>query len=419
MTGLAVGVALCADAAPDIPPAALEWGRQAIVSEMLDGQFNPLLDIHLVQYSLDREWTANWMASRYGRSGILGEYGSVTGEHLYTHTDILLNIPLNDRFRLRYDRRQWEEGRFEQRYERLEAQYFVLDRLALVLCGMPAFEKAEGALGGGLFAGTPGGTNYLSAVAVGDRFIHNDKTDSNLLFTREPVRFLVDGYYRAGDWRVYGSLNWVDPYEMTVSPGEGEPGVAQARSAWKHYGFLGVDRFLGTVVTGLRAEYSAEGLERDEGRGLGTAAEPVRTTREWVRGEGFVRHEGAAWTTEGFLGYAVQEDECDAGMLQNGAYAMDAILVGLGLGRRVSASSSAWVGYIGSLADMDRTRDGVSSGMPVADGWSVQGRRDYTDKVHVRWLYTFHPDLKMEILLSHELSTGSFGGGSFKAVFLF
>lgn len=420
LCGAVTSLALCRVEGGAIPAAALDESVTTLASRMKDAQFKPLLDVHRTQYAMDREWSADWAEARYSQSGILAEYGSITGNELYYHEEIMLNFPLTGRLRARYDRRAWEDGRFDQYYERMDLQALVGDQMAVVLSGMPAYAKKEASFGGGLLLGQPGGTNYFQALVVWDSLVYNGKTSEPRQFTQQPVRYLMDGYWHSREWRVYGALNWVAAYEMDAGAESVDSGPLQHRRAWTRSGSLCVDRFWGRIVTGLRADFASEGLDRDAGGGLGEADDAVTLSRKWGRGEGFVRHTGPVWVTEGFFGHTRQRDRFDAAALAGGRYDMNAMLFGMGAGRRVSASSDVYAGYIGSVANGDRTnRDRIPASEESADWGGRRTKNLYTDKIHVRWLYHFGSRLKTECLLSHELSSGNFGGGSFKGIFLF
>ena len=91
---------------------------------------------------------------------------------------------------------------------------------------------------------------------------------------------------------------------------------------------------------------------------------------------------------------------------------MDAFLIGAEGSKRLGKGLDLRAGYLGNFWRGERT--GSSDGL-----LSAREEDTYADKVHLRALYTFRPQMAFEFLLSQTLSGSRFGGASLKALLVF
>ena len=378
----------------------LFWASEQDFLKQVDGgQFIDRLELHLLQYAADPRWRSEWAARRTTGSGLFVEYGSTTTDELYVNGHIALNLFPLERFQIRYDRRDYQDGRFDVPEQRFDALWYPGSGWALVLSGWPVFDKEDASLGLGLRIGGPRSRNALELRVMNERFIWNWKTDGDVRFTRRPLRLLADGYYETGPWRVRGSIDW----GLEYAAGETGPGGRSTRG-FQRFGDVEVEYAPGGWAAAARLTGAA--LARAQAEPAGAAC---RLDRTWGRTVLTLRRDLGRWTASALAGWASQRDELASPSVPAGDYVQDSLLWGVEGGFQATRGLQLRLGYLGSLQHAERTLQ-----LP---GPLVAGEAEvYLDKAHVRAVYAFQPGMAIELLLSQALRGGRFGGGSVNAL---
>jgi hypothetical protein len=396
-----------------LPPGVWFESPANAASRFAEGQFSTLLDdIHLVQYRTDLDWRADWASERYRGSGLIFESGSITARDLHVRSQIMVNVPLTEKLGLRYDRRGFRDRRFDIRSERLEAHGYVTKRFALVLAGLPEPQKEHSSVGAGLHWGSREGPGYVRVLVMDERFIHNEKRRDGMVFTRQPVRYIADTYWEGGSWRGFGSLDVGEPYRFSWDALPGTESTSHGRGQMRH-GEFGLQWFRGVWEAGIQGRGATEIIERNDGDRSG--AGDFMFDRRWGQGHGHLKYIGTPWHVTGLLGGSAQNDRYTFRLHRDGGYEMRAILWGAEIAWPVWPTHEFRLGYLGNIFRMERGGIADESD-PLLANRELLG---YADKVHFKWLHHFQPAMRIELLLSHQLHNGNFGGGSIKGSFLF
>ena len=389
------------------PPGPAFWPSEvAFLEEVRSGQFNDRLELHLLQYSADPGWSAEWAARKLSSSGLFGEYGSTTGSELYVNGEIALNLFASGALQIRYDRREYREGRFDVSDERFDALWHTGAGWAVILTGWPSFEKEKASFGFGLRLGAPRARNALEVRVVNDRFLWNEKSDGDVRITARPLRLLLEGHHESGSLRLHGSVDWGLPHAAEQRGADGEPPLRTEKGRQRFLD-LAAERVVGGGAIGIRLTGAAVDRRQEERTG-----EAYRLDRRWGRVVLTGRREIGRVTARALLGFASQRDDFSSGSVPSGAYEMDALLFGLEGAMPVARSLELRLGYLGSVQGAERETDGAEA-LPDLE------ESPFLDKAHARALYTFRPGMSIELLLSQALRGGSFGGGSVKALLTF
>ncbi len=388
-------------------PDPLFWASEADFRKQVEeGQFVDRLELHLLQYAADPRWRSEWAAERYAGNGLFGEWGSTTGTELYVNSQIALNLFPSPRFQVRYDRRDYQDGRFDVSDERLDVLWYAGSAWAVALTGWPAFDKEYSSLGAGLRFGAPRSRNFLELRVVNERFVWNEKTDGPVRFERSPVRLLADVHHEAGPWRVRGTVDYGLGYEASEVDAGGSPSGRSTRGSQR---FADVESEYSGPGWSAAARLTAATLERTQTEESG---ETWSLDRSWGRAVGSFRKELGRWAVSALAGYASQRDDFSSPPQPGGAYALESFLFGVEAGLQATRGLQLRLGYLGSSQEAGRTVPGTGPLHPLEED-------GFFDKAHVRVLYVFKPRMSIELLLSQALRGGSFGGGSMKALFVF
>jgi hypothetical protein len=382
-------------------PDPLFWPDEAAFAEQVrSGEFDDLLELHLLQYAADPAWRGEWRALRYSANGLFGQWGSITSADLYVDDAIALNLFPHERFQLRFDRREYRDRRLDARDLRFDALWHTGRGFALALTGWPSSEKDRASIGGGLRIGAPRARSALELRLVADVFTWNDRTRTEVHFDRQPLRLLSDGYWEAGPWRVHGSADLGREYAPTPRP-PGRPArglqrLADIEAQWTS----------GPWTAGARA--TASRLERSQEE----AAGPLRLGRDTWRGVLSLRRAHGRWSASALAGWAWQRDDFESSGSGAGHYEASTFLLGIEGGVEAAQSLTLRLGYLAASQRMDRSVD-LAGLLPDRE------EEGYRDKAHARAVYTFAPGMAVEALLSHSIQGGAFGGGAVKALFAF
>ncbi len=388
-------------------PDPLFWTSEAEFLEQVEsGQFIRRIELHLLQYSADPRWRAEWAASRYRGNGLFGEFGSTTGTELYVNSGIALNIFASERVQMRYDRRDYEDGRFELYDQRLDVVWHAGRKWGVVLTGWPTFDKEGSSLGLGLRIGAARSRNALELRVVNDNVVWNEKTDLDVELTRRPIRILADGSLESGPWRIHGSVDFGLEYAAGEGASSAHPAGRETRGLMR---IANVEaEYFGTGwAAGLRLTGAA--FERSQSEGAGTA---MALERSWGRAIASCRRDLGRWSVSALAGFSSQRDDYSSPSEPAGSYSSDVFLLGAEGGFQATRNLRLRLGYLGSSEETART---ASEGAPLP--WREE--EAYLDKAHLRAIYDIRPRMSIELLLSQALRGGSFGGGSIKALLVF
>lgn len=391
--------------ASDPPPPLFHGSEAAFLRQVDEGMLDPHLELHLLEYSADPRWALDWAASRYARNGFFTEHGSTSGSHLFTNARVALNAFPTGSTQFRYDRRLYQDRRFDLRDERLDFLWYPRGAWGLVLSGWPSPQKEQTNMGLGLRLGAPGGEGGLTLLLMNDRPIWNGKTDGSVWFTKAPRRVLVDGYGASGAWRVHGSVDFGLAYQA-----EDREAPIRSVRGYQRFGDGGGEYQSGDWAAGARLTWGASLREQSQ-EGL-----PVyRLERNFGRVLSYGRARLGTLTGYGLLGWTWQRDALFSPSIRAGSYRMDMMVVGVEAGGWPRETLEIRVGYVGNGGRMER-RAALQEGAELS--WPDRAESIYADKVHARAIWSFTPRLSIEFLLSHTLGGARFGGASFKARFI-
>lgn len=365
-----------------------------------EGQMDPQLDLHRLQYAPDPRWTLDWMSQRGHRSGLYGAWGSVTSRRLYTDMGIAFNQELSPALAFRYDQRVYADGGFDLRQERLALWWQARANLGFAVEGWPTPLKEQGSAGLGVRLGGP--DSSLEVHLVDDGFFWNQKHDGGLRFDRNPLRLMIDGHGLTGNFLLAGSLDLGSRYRM-VDTGRSLEGAQRFGTLLAEYRTAG--RALGGSITA-----GSRWLEQSEG-----VSGRFHLDRSFLRITTHGRWESDGPTWYGQVAAVRQRDSFGAPRNGTGTYRMEALVLAVEAGWRTMDALELRPGYMASPYRMER---GVNAPLPEAH-LQPEDSSGYTDKVHLRALWTFKPGISLEFLLSHTLSGSSFGGAAVKGRFLF
>lgn len=387
-------------------PDPLFWESEADFLEQVEGgQFVRRLELHLLEYAADPRWRSEWAARRYSGNGLLGEWGSTTSSELFVDGRIALNLFALERLQFRYDRREYQDGRYDVPDQRLDALWYAGAGWAFALTGWPSSHKEAAALGVGVRIGAARSRDALELRVVRDRFAWNAKSGSDIRFARLPSRLLADGFYEAGPWRVHGSVDLGLEYEATQGGSDGTP----ARSTRGFQRFADVEGEYAAGGWALSARVTGASLAREQSEAAGAG---YVLDRDWRRAVLTLRRDLGRWSASALTGWASQREEFSSPGVPAGDYALDSLLWGVEGGALATRALALRLGYLGSSQRSERT-------IPVPGRLSSGAANLYFDKAHVRAVYTFQPIMSIELLLSQALRAGRFGGGSIKALLVF
>lgn len=408
LLGLLSALAASATALPPQQPAAQApfafATEAAFIAELEKGQFDPQMDLHLLEYASDSRWAAHWAASRGVRSGLFGEYGSTAAHLLYTHTNLALNASPHDRIQFRYERRIEDDERFAARDERLSVLWYPRASWALIASGWPTHRKESASVGLGLRIGGRSDPNALEVLLMDDRAFWNQKTDTDLRYIDKPIRLLVDGYGAWGPWTLFGTVS----LESTYRAKGGTEGTRSCRGHLRQARMdLGYHQEGWSLGAEVRMAASLYDEHTPEGPGLHLA-------RHYVRLKTHGRLRTGGWTTHGLLAFSRQRDTFASPSVADGDYRARSLLAGLEVARPLGLRHELRLGYLGGQVHLARE---TSPGAPEILG--ARRSTSFEDKVHLRWLHAFRPGFSLEALLSHSVAGSRFGGGSVKALIVF
>ncbi len=390
--------------ASSVPEPLFAADLGAFTDRVDGGQFSELLEVHLAQYAVDPVWAAEWADDRYRRSGMLAGYGSVSVRALHHHLDLVLNLAPTERLQLRYDQRRWADTRFDLREERFDALWWATPGFALLASGWPTPQKQYSAFGLGCALGRADGDNRLVVLVRDDRYVFNQKTDSDVRFTDQPLRLLVDGTASGEAWQAYTSLNLGTGYSAEDRP---EGSVSRATSGRLQYGDAGALWRHGPVRATLTGRFVTQDRAEDDGR-----ARVLSLQRDWWRVDGTLEFAPGDWAGALLGGYAWQHDRFFAAADVDGEYRARNALFGAEGIYRGWQTGELRLGYVGNVFGMERDSRALGTEPPTLE---IESEEGYVDKVHLIGRYRFHPSLALEALLSKEISRGSFGGFSVRA----
>lgn len=383
-------------------PDPLFWASEAdFVEQVEGGQFIDRLELHLLQYAADPRWRSEWAARRYSGNGLFGEFGSTTGTELYVNSQIALNLFPAKWLQVRYDRRDYQDGRFEVADQRLDAVFHLGSGWGPILTGWPAFDKEVSSMGIGVRLGAPKARNALEVLVVDERVIWDEKTDDEVRFERDPWRVLLDGSYEAGPWRLHGTFDLGLEYAAT------DGGSGRTTRGFQRFGDVAVEHARGDWAAGLRLTGAA--LRRGQTEAGGARYE---LDRSWGRAVVSYRRQLGKWGVSALAGYAAQRDDFAAPDDPEGTYDLGSVLFGVEGALEVSRFVELRLGYLGSSQDARRQVAGTGP-LPARE------EDEFIDKAHLKAVFTFAPAMSIELLLSQAIQGGSFGGGSVKALLVF
>jgi hypothetical protein len=389
------------------PPSPLFFDSEArFLDQVESGSFDPHLELHLLEYAADPRWALDWSSNRYSNGGLFAEYGSTTSSRLFVNSQLALNLFPTERLQFRYDRRTYQDSRFELQDERFDFIWHPGGSWGVIASGWPSSRKDRASLGAGIRLGSRDGGQELSLVVMNDRPFWNEKTDESVQFNQVPYRLLLDGHGRYAAWRFGGSMDFGIPYRAQ------DPGALPQKTirGYQRLGDLGGE--YQTKIWAAGARFSWGDLLREQGE---EGTQTFWLERRYKRILTYGRTMLGPFALYGWLGLARQQDSFSSPSIQAGSYRMAARLLGVEFGAWPREKMEIRFGYLGNDMGMER-RSLPIGGADILLPDRTEDR--FVDKVHCRLLWSYSPRMSLEFLLSHTLTGDRFGGGSVKVRFI-
>ncbi len=400
---IAAAPGVSADLAGEVPSPLFHDSETEFLRGLADEQFDRLLELHLLEYSVDSTWAADWVAGKYASSGLLGAYGSISSRLLFVDSQVALNVFPHEKLQLRYEWKAYQEKRFDVTDQHLDALWYPSSGWALVFTGWPTHLKEESAGGLGFKIGKAKSARYIAVRVVDDRLVYGQKTESALRFTRTPVRVVADGSFDGRRCRITGFVDFGLAYEA-VERFTGSDVTSRGARGYQRFADMALEGRSASWTVGGRVTLGSMARRQDDASGT-----VLDLDRFYARLMVSGRRELGSWTVRALAGFSRQVDDFSSPRYPSGSYGMSAFILGAEGSRRVGRGLDLRAGYLGNF--WRGTRTGSPTGILAAEE-----EHTYTDKVHARAMYSFRPRMAVEFLLSHTLGGAQFGGASLKAL---
>ena len=368
-------------------------------------------DVNIAQYEPDFAWQRTAEREHQRKSGVDLWVGSVSGKDIVFSRHVQINASLADRLRFRWRHEQYGDPELAITTEMLELQVRVVGPVALTLFSSGAFEKSGIAVGGGVLVAPGDRTSYLDLAVRHEGPAYNSKTHDDAKDRRPPLRLLGETNLESGTVRLYGFADWALESRRVFASPKGSDGVRDHRRYTRRTALKVEWSPQPDTDFGVRDRFTAQGDEREHFTDYVDPDGDELLDRDFDRTHNkldvYGEHRFAAFRLRGIAGWWMQRDRTDPAIGTNEHYRRDQFLFGGRAHRSITKEIDMGAGYWGTSLAAKR------------DGSSPKRLDVYADKVDVVFGYHFNDIARAELVLSHELAAGGFGGASGKALFLF
>ena len=371
-----------------------------------EGQpFFALRDLNTAQYEPDLSWQRLAEQEHQRKTGIDLATGSVSAKNITLSRRIQVNAPLNDRVRFRWHHEEFGDEEVAILTEKLELQFRVAGPVALTLFSSGALEKSAIALGGGVMIAPGDRTSYVDLAVRHDAPAFNGKSHADAEDRQPPVRLLGETNLQRGPLRFYGFADWALESRRVFATSEGSNGIRDHRRYTRRTALKLEWSPLPHTTVGVRHRFLGQGDDRRHFAGAGDDADFERTHHKL---DAFGERRFSSFRVQGIAGWRSQRDRTDPSLGTDERYRRDQILAGTRAHYRLTPEIEVGAGYWGTWLSARRASATAPRSLDV-----------YADKVDVVFGYHVNETARAELLFSHEVSAGGFGGAGGKAIFLF
>lgn len=390
---------------------ALPAAARAQAAAPGEGQpFFELRDLNTAQYESDFAWQRLAEREHQRKSGIDLTTGSVSAKNITLSRRVQLNAPLTgDRVRFRWHHEEFGDEELAITTEKLELQFRLAGPVALTIFSSGALEKSDIALGGGVMIAPGDRTSYLDLGIRHDAPAFNGKTHVDASDRQPPLRLLGETNVELGPVRVYGFADWALESRRVFESPEGSDGIRDHRRYTRRTALKVEWSPSPHADVGVRHRFSGQGDERRHfaipGEG---AVEDFEFDRTHHKLEAYGERRLAPFRLRAIAGWRTQRDHTDPGIGTGERYRRDQVLYGVRGHWAVTPEIELGAGYWGAWVSAKRE-----------SATSPRTLDAYADKIDVVFGYHFHEAARAELVFSHEVAAGGFGGAGGKAIFLF
>lgn len=383
----------------------------------------PLRDVNTAEYEPDFAWQRISETERQRTSGVDFWYGSLSERRLGVEQRLQLNVPLaGERLRFRWQHESTATEEIEAEHEKIELQIGLARGLALTISGRGVLEKAQASFGAGALWTSSDRTRYVDLTLQHDAAVHDARTPYDAKDRAPPLRVLGETNLERGAWRLYGFADWQLEGRRVYEAPRGSGGVRDRR-AYERRTELKVE-WAASADTGLGVRHRFTGVG-DERRHFAGYVDPEKDLLDYDfdrthhRADLFGEHRFAPFRVRAIAGWWVQDDAADFSLGADYGYRRTQFLYGSRAHWKITPYSEVGVGYWGSI--MTAVRRDAGGPLRTRELGHRRERHEgfYVDKADVVVAYAFDRTLRLEFVLSQEVTRGEFGGGSGKALLLF
>lgn len=381
-------------------------------------RFFPLRDVNTAEYEPDFAWQRLSERERQTASGIDFWYGSLSEAKLGVERRLQLNIPLiAERLHFRWQHEEVAVEEISAGSEKIELQFAIAGPVALTLSGNGVLEKRAAAIGAGVLVASRDRRNYLDVTLRNDAAVHDARTPYEAKDRRPPLRILAESNVDLAPARVYAFADWALEARRVYESHAGSGGVRDGRRYTRRTELKAEWTIHENADAGIRHRFSGEG---DERRHFTDYDDPeVRLVdfdfeRAHHRVDLFAEGRLSPLRARAIAGYWVQTDAADFAIGPDYDYRRTQFLFGTRVHYSVTPASEIGVGYWGNVMTAE-----LEPRQPTFRRRRERHRGYYADKADVVFGYRFDRTMRLEFLVSQEVTRGEFGGGCGKAILLF
>lgn len=380
----------------------------------------PLRDVNTAEYEPDFAWQRLSESERQTKSGIDFWYGSLSERRLGIERRLQLNTPLvGDVLRFRWHLEQSANEEIQGGSEKIELQFRVAGPVAFTLSGSGVLEKQDAAFGAGVLVTSADRTNYLDLTLRNDAPVHDDRTPYDAVYRRPPLRLLGEANVVRGAARLYGFADWALESRRVFESPRGSGGVRDNRRYTRRTELKLEYALSPDVDVGVRHRYSGQGDDRRHFDDY-VHAEKDLVDYDFDRGHHrvdlFGEMRASPFRVRAIAGYWVQDDVANFAIGPDYQYQRTQFLFGARAHYAVTPVLEVGVGYWGDV--MSAIREPYGS-QPILRRRHERHEGYYVDKADFVLGYRLNTKMRLEFLISQEITRGEFGGGCGKAILLF
>lgn len=379
-------------AAQGLPDSYWEFRRQ---------YDDELLYVHpLINYAFDLQWQYEWERRQMADNGVRVSSGSVAADSLFTDMNININEPLNDKWRFqgRFRRvgARHRSGGDEQLFLGLERKVF--DSSGIYVMFNPQYDKEYMDFTAGYTIYGDNREQYVRVGVLMEDFTFDTKNDVDAESSHQQRAIQWQARWALGnEWFLYSEGEVGNGFDRLFSNPANSPEVARHKRK-ENSARLRVSRF------------------EDDGKGWAAWIDwyDFDETKEFRPPRIDYRYKNTLYNVSiehtriirdrHRLRFLVHYVDQEAERVGHYAHTYDRTdFLGGAFYEYLWPNSGATLAYAFAQPD---------GSFQIDDPSDMIDLQDYADKLIAGWRYSFSQQAQIRILLSHEVSTSGFGGGS-------